>query len=458
MIKKQILLLLLLVGFCTSSLRAQSSYSSYTPIQIDETGAKQLKSIIERDVNAIVPKDIKPSTEEKALYASTVLELRELFKHGYISYNDTLSRYVNHIADKLSASREALRGKFKVYLYKNPESNAFTYTDGTILITTGMMARMTSESQIAFVLGHELGHLLKKHALQALEKEKELKKDFQTVGDINSLTLLMHYSQDFEMEADAVGIELMANAGYNTKEALKAVKNFTPYDTTNDYAPIDLKKAFSSDVFSVDSLMIHASKTKTTVTIRKDDKLSTHPNNDKRYIALREMMSALTVSNVQDSVSYRPVRYMARMENIMAMFLADDHIQSLYQCLRALNDYKDNTYLYMMAERNILWLANYSGNDVTKEISKDDDEFNGRHFMDLHHFLDKVSPNDLRKLSYSYIKSHYDDHKQDEDIAFYMAYAIDFYLGHGISHIYYNNYLKQFPNGRYAGVAQINLQ
>jgi hypothetical protein len=170
------------------------------------------------------------------------------------------------------------------------------------------------------------------------------------------------------------------------------------------------------------------------------------------------MLSALTTSNVQDSVSYRPVRYIAQMENIMAMYLADQHIQSLYECLRALNDYKENAYLYVMADRNILWLANYSSNDVTKDISKDDDEYNGRHFRDLHHFLDMVSPNDLRKLSYSYIKSHYEAHKQNEDIAFYMAYATDFYLGPGISHIYYNNYLKQFPSGKYAGTAQLKLQ
>lgn len=458
MLKKKILFLLLTAGIYSQLIRAQSFYQSYTPLQINEAGVKNLRSIINRDKRSVIPKDTRPSADERRYYESTVQELRETFKQGCVSSDDTLSRFVNHIADKLTASREALRGKYRVYLYKDPVVNAYTYIDGTILITTGMLAHMTSESQIAYVLGHELGHLLKKHGLQALAKEKQLKKDFHIAGDMNSLIILMHYSQDLEMEADAVGMELMVNAGYNAKEAVKAVKNFSQYDTLYDYAPIDLKKAFSSEVFSVDSIMLHASKQKTKNSHKSDDMFSTHPNNDKRYIAMKEMMAAMTYTDVQDSISYRPVRYIARMETILAMYRDNDHVKCLYQCLRALNDYKDNTFLYMMMEKNIIWLANYSSSDVTKSITRDDDEFYGSHFRDLHHFLEMVSPNDLRKLSYSYIKTHYDQNKQSEDMAFYMAYATDFYLGHGISHIYYNNYLKQFPNGKYAGIAQAKLQ
>jgi len=91
---------------------------------------------------------------------------------------------------------------------------------------------MTSEAQLAAVLGHEIGHYLARHSIERLRdaKSKSAAGQFLGIllaragglGAISQLALLagmLAYSRDQEREADRIGVELMARAGYAPVEA-----------------------------------------------------------------------------------------------------------------------------------------------------------------------------------------------------------------------------------------------
>jgi len=439
-------------------------HSDYVPIKLSEAGSNELKSILHRDISHIKAQKGSGNIDETGLYKATDLELKEYVKKGVILYDDTLSRYVASVANQLVVSRPSLRNQFKIYILKSTVSNAYTYANGAILVTTGLLAKLTSKSQLAFIIGHELGHLSKKHNEASFDKEFTLKKDFKLAseGNENTLQVLMHYSKEFEMEADAIGVELMNGAGFNGNEALKAIKILTPFDTSYKYVKIDIKKIFSSPDFNIDSALAHSSNNYSNYKDDGDDKLSTHPDLDKRYIAIKELLAnmpgIITKEIPSDSINYVEISYVARMEDIQSAFESANYSGSFYLSLKEMQTDPNNKYLKLMVARNLVWLANYKDNNVLNHAMSDQNNLYGRRFKDIETFIKSLSSNDFKKLSYSYIKHNYNTSGKNEELSFYMAYISDFYLGGGVSRFYFNQYLKDYPNGKYTGYAENKLQ
>ncbi|MGZ3254765.1 MAG: M48 family metalloprotease, partial [Burkholderiaceae bacterium] len=108
--------------------------------------------------------------------------------------------------------------------------NAFATPGGYIFVTKGLVARMHSEAELAGVLAHEIGHVLRKHHLHAAQKAA----GFSAVSDlfnaannggsekakevIVNLTRKLYTSgldKDDEFEADRMGVVIAARAGYD---------------------------------------------------------------------------------------------------------------------------------------------------------------------------------------------------------------------------------------------------
>jgi len=107
--------------------------------------------------------------------------------------------------------------------------NAFTYGSSIIYVYTGLIHSAKSDDELAFILGHEIGHTLLKHTKQrsdnpnaelwaniaALgESFSNSKSDKENFGLIKN-TINSFFSRDHEREADAIGIYLAQKAGYD---------------------------------------------------------------------------------------------------------------------------------------------------------------------------------------------------------------------------------------------------
>ena len=124
---------------------------------------------------------------------------------------------------------------WEVVVFEDKTLNAFALPGAKIGVHTGMMQLVDNQDQLAAVLGHEVGHVLARHsnerASQEKIKEQALSMIQQTSYGQNPLIMaglglgaqygvLMPYSRTHESEADMIGVDLMAKAGFDPTQSV----------------------------------------------------------------------------------------------------------------------------------------------------------------------------------------------------------------------------------------------
>ncbi len=149
--------------------------------------------------------------------------------------NPRLQAYVNNLGQKLArqSHRNGIRYTFTVL--DDPSVNAFALPGGFIYITTGIMAYLNSEGELAGVLGHEIGHVTARHGVQqqsagmasAILVSILSKKAGASNGkQLNQLgtALIRGYGRKHELQADRLGAEYLARVGYDPKNMIDVVR------------------------------------------------------------------------------------------------------------------------------------------------------------------------------------------------------------------------------------------
>jgi hypothetical protein len=142
------------------------------------------------------------------------------------------------IMDALVTASSASELRCRVLVVDVPFANAITLPTGEVLITEPMLSLLRTPDEIAFVLAHELAHMLRGDAqclqrvygqgLSQLPIEPALDKTLITEG-LNLLATLARsiYSQELECSADEIAVKLMAEAGFDTNAALDVLERLS---------------------------------------------------------------------------------------------------------------------------------------------------------------------------------------------------------------------------------------
>jgi predicted Zn-dependent protease len=150
----------------------------------------------------------------------------------YGAYDDPkLAAYVDSVGQSLAHVSHLPSLGWTFTVLDDPVVNAFAMPGGYIYITRGLLAHLDSEAQLAGVLGHEIGHVTARHTAQQITKQEitgvgltlasALSTDFQRYSSAaqSALGLLMlKYSRDDETQADELGVQYAALAGYDPRE------------------------------------------------------------------------------------------------------------------------------------------------------------------------------------------------------------------------------------------------
>jgi beta-barrel assembly-enhancing protease len=158
-----------------------------------------------------------------------------------VSYLDDaeLEDYLNTLGNRL-VSASTLRGQeFTFFLLKDPSINAFAMPGGYIGVHTGLLMAAQTESELASVLAHEIGHVAQRHIARQMAAQSnatvtmlasllvailasrvpnsQMSEAAVVAGQAAAIQNQLSYSRDFEREADRVGFQTLEAAGFDVQ-------------------------------------------------------------------------------------------------------------------------------------------------------------------------------------------------------------------------------------------------
>jgi len=143
-------------------------------------------------------------------------------------------RYVIEVGTKVAANAKR-KINFRFHLIAEPDFiNAFALPGGHVFIGQGLLNQMTTEDELAFVLGHEIEHIDHYHAVERVQIEAQLHNlNLDALAAIAELPMSLWqagYSKEQEFEADREGLRLATLAGYSPRGAIDMFNRFEELD------------------------------------------------------------------------------------------------------------------------------------------------------------------------------------------------------------------------------------
>lgn len=219
-------LMFLFALLLTHGLYAQD-FNRYQPLEcsgkLPEDFRLSASTKYSRDLQTIAIKDYKEHEEKarKAFALESNFTLDDFLKSGLVLFNDPISQYLNEVCAQVSKSVSTSKN-IRVYALRSTVVNAFATDHDAIFVTLGLLAQLKNEAQLAYVLAHEIIHVLENHPVNLyLQTEEIERKPSPRFGfgstTFNDKTLAKNrYSKELESTADAKGLELMLKTEYST--------------------------------------------------------------------------------------------------------------------------------------------------------------------------------------------------------------------------------------------------
>jgi predicted Zn-dependent protease len=148
--------------------------------------------------------------------------------------SDAVKRVGQRIAKVANAYADNFKWEFKTF--ESDQANAFCLPGGKVAVYTGLFQYADCDAELAHVMGHEIGHAIARHGgeriseeqvrqvggniVSALSGKKYSKLASVVYGGATQLGVMLPYSRTHEYEADEIGLQLMAKAGYDPQYAL----------------------------------------------------------------------------------------------------------------------------------------------------------------------------------------------------------------------------------------------
>lgn len=412
--------------FVAGNVNAQIDFNNYSTIlakgKIPEDFTKFTYDKVKDDLKT--GKDELRKGQEKIFIEGTNYAIDEILHSGLVVYGDELTNYISEIADHLLKDDTKLRSKLRFYTLKSNAANAFSTDQGIVFVTTGLIAQLTSEAQLAFVLAHEISHYTKKHVVETFDwKKKNSRQD-------SRIEKLSQYSKEKEFEADKLGIELYNKAGYSQKDIFSTfdvlMYSYLPFDEIE--FPITY---FNSDKIYIPRSLFPTKKYEITAVEDYNDANNSHPNIKKRKEAAE--IEVGKYSNWENTRQYLGadrflmVRNIARFESVRSDILDANYADALYSIFLLEKEFPNSLYLKRMKAQIWMNLMLYKTENLSSKTVDKTSELEGESAT-LHFFLKKLSKDAMMTMSLREVYDLHAAYPEDEEItAIYSKFVKDLF-------------------------------
>ncbi len=199
------------------------------------TGAAAARILPAAMVPLIGPGYRPVDPDERGIWQQMARVEEEVAGSNLVVDDPALGAYLKGLIGKVGgpAARD-----FRIYLVRVPDFNAMMFPTGFAVVFSGLLLRMRSEAQLAGVIAHEAAHFLRKHQIRQY-RDLRTKTDIfamlamgagvaggaagigtgqlSQLGELGTILSLLRYNRALEAEADAMGVRLLAEQGYDPR-------------------------------------------------------------------------------------------------------------------------------------------------------------------------------------------------------------------------------------------------
>ncbi len=187
------------------------------------------------DLGDAASADLPPQIERRI--GESILRDIRLRDPAYLD-DPEVADYLNVLGAQLVAAVPGARQDFEFFAVRDASINAFALPGGFIGVHTGLLAASENESEVASVLAHEIAHVTQRHIARLLGAQKQLqlptmvaiaaaillgrsRPDLATgaaaAAQAGAVQAQLGYTRDFEREADRIGFQTLAGAGFDAR-------------------------------------------------------------------------------------------------------------------------------------------------------------------------------------------------------------------------------------------------
>ncbi len=393
-------------------------------------------------------------------------------------FDPLVTDYFQPIFDVIVSSNPELAAlNPRLLIGRLPYPNAYCVGDGTLVFNLELLSRLDNESQVAFVLAHELAHLKLDHVNNTIKKnvamlnsisvKKEIRQiarqeynQFQALSEFMRKKVFAdrYHKREHESEADALGVEYLKKTKYHTDGALQCLLNLDKINKEDSISAIDLKRHFDLEAYPFKDKWLEKEEVfkfsdSDELIDWEEDSLKTHPDCIPRKEKLEAMLADYPNTGkqlqIRDINQFELLQKRSEFEKVEAYFHLGNLGTGLFYTLKLIEKYPDEPYLKGLVGR-IFYEMYISQEDhaLSKIVPHSNPNYKDA-YNEILDFIHNLRLSEISKIGFYYIQNAKEKHKYNEDIiwAEYLTANIreDIKIANSAKEVY----KELFPDGKY---------
>ena len=361
----------------------------------------------------------KMALKKKKFYLKSNYALNSVLESGRVVFGDEITAYINRVADEVLKSYPELRKELQFYTLKSSSVNAMCISQGYIFINIGLIAKMKSEAELAFIIAHEVAHYKDEHALNTYFENIDLEKGKGKYSNLvfdDKIDRMFMNSRETELKADSAGTKIFLSSSYASSAIISALDMLHYSYLPEEEIPFD-KTFFNTGSFIIPtSFFLDSVKAISSVEDYKDLD-HTHPNIFKRKQKVNELIATWPNGNkalyLVSEAEFKKVKELARFEEIRLDLMRKSYGDAIYNAYVMLKHYPNNQFLKVSVAKALYGLALYKNIEEFQKVAKSYIRVEGES-QQVHSMLKQMSKKQLNSLALSYAKKTLKDYPNDK--------------------------------------------
>lgn len=431
-------LLTLIVSFILVFSSAKAQTQAFSPVPEDQallTGlSAKYKKNYQEELDKLPAKYRKDFLD---VYAERWKNVQEKFDKEEIYTSPFAQQYLDALVAEIRRSNPQLQSHpFTCYFSRSWVPNASYIGEGIILFNMGLFQRLNNESEVAFVLCHEIAHFLLQHPEKAIAKyvdainspevQAELRKikgsEYRKRERVDELVKGLtfdsrRHSRDHESQADSMGLEILRHTRFDLSGSLSAMALLDVIDQDTLNTGVCLEFSFNSANYPFRKKWIakpsgllggHAELQQGG---HEEDSLKTHPDCPMRI----KLLSALigkgdpggTLKFAVDPVKFENLKTICRYETIEYAYTSDLYTRSLYLSLGFLQANPSDPYLVAQVGKLMNGLYAAQKEHRLSKVADLPAPVYSPNYNTLLQFIQNLYLEDIAGISYNYLSRYH---------------------------------------------------